>query len=312
MMNTVSKDYVIETQNLTCCFGSFTAVDRLNLKISRGSIYGFIGPNGCGKSTTIRMLCSILRPTAGIATVLGYDTAKDVNDIKQHIGYMSQKFSLYHDLTAIENLNFYAGLYSLTKQEQRQRIPELLSLLHLDYKEHALAATLSGGTRQRLALGCAILHRPEILFLDEPTSAVDPTSRRLFWNVIYELSHQGTTILVTTHFMDEAEHCDEAGFLRAGRLIAQGTPAALKRSINGQLITMDSTTPLEALARLKASGISYLDAYIFGKKLHVILSPNADTTKLDNYQKAEPTMEDVFVYYDKHEEITEKKEAMKI
>lgn len=292
----------IETNKLTCRFGDFTAVDQVSLKIDKGCIYGFLGPNGSGKSTTIRMLCGILTPTAGSGSVLGYDICRQQEAIKRHIGYMSQKFSLYQDLTVGENLEFYAGMYSLTGAAKKARIQAMLQMANLESQEHRLTAGLSGGVKQRLALGCAILHEPEILFLDEPTGGVDPVSRRLFWDILYELSRQGTTILVTTHFMDEAEHCDAVGFIYRGQLAAAGTPLELKKSIPGQLFRIETADSLSTLARLQTSGIAYDDAYIFGKNLHVLLPAMAAERlgELGSCQAIAPTMEDVFVYYVKN------------
>jgi ABC-2 type transport system ATP-binding protein len=295
------NDTVIETRELTCRFGNFTAVDKLNLQVQRGSIYGFIGSNGSGKSTTIRMLCGLLRPTSGQAFVLGYDTAADAERIKQRIGYMSQRFSLYYDLTCVENLSFYAGLYGLSGQIKKRRIEEIFSRMQLEEKRQVLAGSMSGGQRQRLALGCAILHRPELLILDEPTSAVDPTSRRMFWNLLAELTQEHTTILVTTHFMDEAEHCDAVGFLKAGRMLAGGSPQELKKGLPAQLITLDYGTTKEAQQALLSSGMSYLDAYVFGQKFHVLVVPECVFPSALCYMPAEITMEDVFIYYDKQQ-----------
>ena len=295
------NDIVIETKNLTCRFGNITAVDNLSLQIPRGSIYGFIGSNGSGKSTTIRMLCGLLRPTEGQAVVLGYNTALEPENVKRHIGYMSQKFSLYHDLTSMENLSFYAGLYGLTGAAKIRRIEEIIELMQLSEKRTSLAGDLSGGTKQRLALGCAILHNPEILILDEPTSAVDPTSRRMFWNLLPKLAQENTTILVTTHFMDEAEHCDIIGFLKNGCMIAEGSPKKLKDELPIKTIIMEYETPLAALQDLNTSGINYLDAYVFGQKLHVLLPKSESPDILKNYMPADLTMEDIFVYYDKQQ-----------
>ena len=293
------NDIVLQAAGLTCHFGDFIAVDQLDISIPRGAIYGFIGSNGSGKTTTIRMLCGLLRPTAGEAHILGYDVAADTAKVKQHIGYMSQKFSLYHDLTALENMDFYAGLYGLSGQRKKDRIAAVLSLMQLTEKSRVLAGRMSGGQKQRLALGCAILHEPEILILDEPTSAVDPTSRRMFWNLLAELT-QGdhTTILVTTHFMDEAEHCDLIGFLRDGQLIANDSPQKLKDELPGQLITLDYATPAESRAALLASGLSYLDAYVFGQQFHVLVPRGSEVLASLRYAPAELTMEDVFIYYD--------------
>lgn len=212
-------DYAIEVENLTKKFGSFTAVDNISFKIPKGAIFGFLGPNGSGKSTTIRMLCGILSPTSGIGKVMGRDIVKDTEEIRQNLGYMSQKFSLYEDLTVEENLDFYAGIYGLNKDVRDERKIDLIKMANLTGKEKKLAGTLSGGWKQRLALGCALIHKPKLLVLDEPTAGVDPVSRRIFWEIIHALSKQGITILVTTHYMDEAESCDIVGFIFNGRLI---------------------------------------------------------------------------------------------
>lgn len=295
-------DTVIETQDLVCRFGSFTAVDRLNLSIPRGTIYGFIGSNGSGKSTTIRMLCGLLRPTSGRALVLGCDTAREPEKVKAAIGYMSQKFSLYHDLTTLENLNFYAGLYGLPRRERAERIKNVLALLRLGTRTGQLAGQMSGGQRQRLALGCAILHRPEVIILDEPTSAVDPSSRRLFWNLLAELAADGrTTILVTTHFMDEAEHCGMVGFLKDGRLTAQGSPHELKASLPARLYRLSYPTHDEArrALHLLMAPEDILDAYAYGAAFHALLAPTARIPAALKCESAPLSMEDVFIYYDK-------------
>ncbi len=296
----MNRELAIRTEDLTCRFGDFTAVDHLALSVPRGSVYGFIGSNGSGKSTAIRMLCGLLRPSEGHAYVLGCDTAKEPDQVKQRIGYMSQKFSLYLDLTAEENLDFYAGLYGLRGASKRKRIEEILALMKLTEKRHVLSGGFSGGQKQRLALGCALLHHPELLILDEPTSAVDPTSRRLFWNLISDLAADGkTTILVTTHFMDEAEHCDLIGFLQAGRLIAEGSPAALKESIPGRLMTLRFGAPEEAEKALAASGIKTLEAYTFGREYRVLFPKDVEIPASLHADPGDLTMEDVFIYYDK-------------
>ena len=220
---------VVQTEHLTKKFGSFTAVDDINMSIEEGQVYGFLGPNGAGKSTTIRMLCGLLAPTSGRGLVLGMDLASNGQKLKEKIGYMSQKFSLYPELSVIENLNLYSGLYGLRGAEKKKRIGEMLELAGLTGRENEPTASLSGGWRQRLALGCAILHRPKILFLDEATSGVDPKARLLFWEIIYDLAANGTTVMVTTHFMDEAEHCNKVAFIYYGRLIADDSPDNLKQ-----------------------------------------------------------------------------------
>jgi ABC-2 type transport system ATP-binding protein len=226
------NDFAITTSGLTRIFGGFTAVDQVDIKVPKGKIYGFLGPNGAGKTTLIKMLCGLLEPSAGSATILGLDLKSKGEAIKQKIGYMSQKYSLYDDLTATENLDFFAGIYGMPKGAIRtERINEVLEMAGLEGREKDLAATLSPGLKQRLALGSAILSKPELLFLDEPTSGVSPITRKAFFEVIANLAEQGTTVIVTTHFMDEAERCDELMFLLDGRLIAQDTPLNLKKSL---------------------------------------------------------------------------------
>lgn len=217
----------IHCEQLTKRFGDRVAVNQLTLTVPKGSIYGFLGPNGSGKSTTIRMLCGLLTPTTGTGTVLGLDVMTQSEEIKQRIGYMSQKFSLYEDLTVEENLDFYAGVYQLGAEKRRQRKAELIEMAGLVGREKQIAGSLSGGWKQRLALSCALLHKPELLILDEPTAGVDPVSRRIFWDVIHELANQGITVLVTTHYMDEAQTCDWIGFIFFGNLLAEGTPQEL-------------------------------------------------------------------------------------
>ncbi len=217
----------IIVENLTKKFGEFTAVDNISFNIPKGSIFGFLGPNGSGKSTTIRMLCGVLHPTSGRALVMGNDVVKETELVRQSIGYMSQKFSLYEDLTVDENLQFFAGVYTLPKDVILERKRELIEMANLTGKEKSLAGTLSGGWKQRLALGCALIHKPKLLILDEPTAGVDPVSRRIFWEIIHSLSRQGITILVTTHYMDEAQSCDTVAFIMSGKLINIAAPQEL-------------------------------------------------------------------------------------
>ncbi|WP_134684257.1 ABC transporter ATP-binding protein [Brevibacillus migulae] len=224
----------IQCENLTKRFGPRVAVNNLSIEIPKGSIYGFLGPNGSGKSTTIRMLCGLLVPTSGTGTVLGFDVMTQSEEIKQRIGYMSQKFSLYEDLTVEENLDFYAGIYGIDGPHRKKRKEELIAMAGLTGRETQLAGSLSGGWKQRLALSCALLHEPELLILDEPTAGVDPVSRRIFWDVIHDLAKKGITILVTTHYMDEAQTCDWIGFIFFGNLLAQGTPQDLIRQLEVQ------------------------------------------------------------------------------
>jgi ABC-2 type transport system ATP-binding protein len=213
----------IETRQLTRRFAAVTAVDHLSLAVEDGEVFGLLGPNGSGKTTTIRMLCGLMTPTAGSATVVGFDVATQSEQLRRNIGYMSQRYGLYDDLTVIENLRFYAGVYGLRGRERDDRLTALMADLGLTARARQMAGTLSGGWKQRLALACATAHRPQMLFLDEPTSGVDPASRRTFWELIYGLAALGTTILVTTHYMDEAERCARLAFLSRGRLIALGT-----------------------------------------------------------------------------------------
>lgn len=218
--------------NLTKRFGKFTAVDAISFEVAKGEIFGFLGPNGAGKSTTIRMLCGILTPTSGKATVAGCDIGTEPELVKENIGYMSQKFSLYEDLTVAENIEFYGRIYGVKRSELNKKIKQILSITKLEEEERMLTAGLSKGWKQRLALGCAIVHQPPILFLDEPTSGVDPISRRQFWDLIRDLSQTGTTVFVTTHFMDEAEYCNHIVFIAGGRLVKLGTPTELKEDSN--------------------------------------------------------------------------------
>jgi ABC-2 type transport system ATP-binding protein len=289
--------YAVELKNLTRKFGDFTAVNNVTLKIPQGSIYGFLGPNGSGKSTTIRMLCGLMQPTSGSGKILGLDIAQDSEAIKHKIGYMSQKFSLYDDLTVLENLEFYAGMYSLSQDVKKTRIGEMLALAGLESRERELVANLSGGWKQRLALGCSIIHNPAILFLDEPTGGVDPKSRRMFWDIIYSLALQGTTVMVTTHFMDEAEHCDEIGFIYEGNLIASGSPDRLKQNIAGTLLSISTTQPMELLEGVEASALSYLDIYPSGASIRILVDAHQlPQFAVYDYEIISPVLEDVFVY----------------
>ena len=220
--------YTIEVKDLTKKFSEFTAVNHLSFKIRKGEIFGFLGPNGAGKSTTIRMLCGIMKPTSGTGMVGGYQLDTQPEEIKKIIGYMSQKFTLYQDLTVEENIDFYGGIHQLSFSEREERKKWVLKMSGLEGKENSLTRDLSGGWKQRLSLGCAILHRPEILFLDEPTASVDPVSRRDFWGLIYDLSEKGTTIFVTSHYLDEVERCHRIAIISSGRIIALGSSKELK------------------------------------------------------------------------------------
>lgn len=292
--------YAVETEKLTRKFGSIVAVNQISMRIKQGSIYGFLGPNGSGKSTTIRMLCGILEPTSGTGSVLGLDIVRESEGVKSKIGYMSQKFGLYEDLTILENLQFYAGLYNLSAAESRQRIGEMLEMAGLAARQNQLAGNLSGGWKQRLALGCSMIHNPAMVFLDEPTGGVDPLSRRLFWDIIYRLAAAGTTFMVSTHFMDEAEHCDQIGFIYEGQMIAAGTPAQLKTTIPGVMLEIKSETPMKLLTYLRESQIPFTDAYVCGTSLRILVDAGQEY-KFETFSPAviSPTLEDVFVYFAK-------------
>jgi ABC-2 type transport system ATP-binding protein len=229
-------DVAVDIRELTRRFGALTAVSRLTLAVQRGEVFGLLGPNGSGKTTTIRMLCGLLEPSAGDATVAGVDVRAAPERVKTQIGYMSQRFGLYEDLTVAENLQFYGGIYGLAGAAQRDRTDQVVAFLGIGGRLGQLAAELSGGWKQRLALGCALLHHPPVLFLDEPTAGVDPAARRNFWRAIHELSRGGTTVLVTTHYMDEAERCDRLGMMSLGHLIALGTPAQVAQQVGGKTL----------------------------------------------------------------------------
>jgi ABC-2 type transport system ATP-binding protein len=288
-------------------FGDFVAVDQVSLEVRRGEIFGFLGPNGAGKSTTIRILCGLLRPTSGRAVVGGHDVATQAELVRQNIGYMSQKFSLYEDLTVGENLAFFSGIYGVAADVKKARKAEALRMAGLEGREDALTGLLPGGWKQRLALGCAILHRPPILFLDEPTSGVDPMARRAFWDLIYGLSEEGHTIFVTTHYMDEAEYCNRLALMYRGKVIAEGSPLELKRQLKGHYpLILESSDLLESMHALEGRpGI--VDVAVSGAGLKVITQDpktapvvigaalrERDIT-LRRLEEIPPTMEDVFI-----------------
>jgi len=229
-------EYAIEIKNLTKKFGDFVAVDNISFNVKKGEIFGFLGPNGSGKTTVIRLLIGLLDASSGSGNVLGYDIIRENAEIRKHTGYMSQKFSLYEDITVEENLDFYGGIYGVPRDKIKQRKQEILEMADLVGKEKLITGSLSGGWKQRLALGCSIIHDPDILFLDEPTGGVDPIARRQFWDIIYKLSQKGVTIFVTTHYMDEAEHCNTIGFFYYGEVLLMDTPNNMKKhvgNING-------------------------------------------------------------------------------
>ncbi len=298
-------EYSVRADNLTRRFGAFVAVDHVSFHIRPGEIWGFLGPNGAGKSTTIRMLCGILDPSEGSAEVLGYDVRRDPEAIKARIGYMSQRFSLWADLTIRENLEFYAGVYGLDRPTTQRRIDEWLLRTGLGGRQHDVTAVLSGGFRQRLALACAMLHRPQMVFLDEPTAGVDPVSRRQFWDFIGRFSDEGTTIMVTTHYMDEAEHCDRLAFIYQGRIIAQGSPEEIKREqMHGEVLEIRTDRLIEALAAVEAHP-EVREAALYGTSIHALVDGINARTLADYLQRHGfavsavehilPSLEDVFV-----------------
>jgi ABC-2 type transport system ATP-binding protein len=297
----------VRVEGLVKRFGDFTAVDRINLETRAGEIFGFLGPNGAGKSTTIRMLCGLLRPTAGRATVAGFNVALEPERVREHIGYMSQKFSLYNDLTVLENLRFFGGLYNVPNGVLRERMAWTLEMAGLLGREGSLTATLSGGWKQRLALGCAVLHRPPILFLDEPTSGVDPVSRRKFWELIQQMAREGVTVFVTTHYMEEAEYCNRLALIYRGRIVALGTPTELKqRAMKGELLSLEAE-PLGAALEAVEGAPGVLDAAVFGNALHLVVEDAAAAQSalpehlaargivFARLEPIRPTLEDVFV-----------------
>ena len=299
--------WAVEIKDLVKTFGSFVAVDHVSLTVPKGEIFGFLGPNGAGKSTTIRMLCGLLTPTAGRAWVNGFSVADQPESIRRSIGYMSQKFSLYDDLTVEENIDFFSGMYGVPRERREERKQYVLRMADLAERRRALTGTLSGGWKQRLALGCAILHEPPILFLDEPTSGVDPIARRDFWTLIRDLSAAGHTIFVSTHYMDEAEHCHRLALMYRGKVIALGAPAELKKQLTSRhILQLDSSDPLESMRALESvAGVR--DVAVFGGGLHVTVDdPAAGEARiqealrskgieLQRLETIEPTMEDVFV-----------------
>jgi len=264
-------DPAIRVEHLTRRFGKFTAVDDVSFDVGRGEVFGFLGANGAGKSTTIRMLCGLLTPTSGRALIDGIDVGSDPEGVKRRIGYMSQRFSLYELLTVDQNIRFYGGLYGLERERLEDRRQFALQMAGLAGRENELARNLSGGWKQRLALGCALLHEPPIIFLDEPTGGVDPVSRRDFWRLIDDLSHRGTTVLVTTHYLDEAERCDRVAIIHAGRLAAIGTTAELKaRFADRPILEVRSPDPVAAMAKLDSLE-SVEKTSLFGTAVHAVL-----------------------------------------
>lgn len=300
-----NNEIAVLVNNLHRTFGAFTAVDGISLTVRKGEIFGFLGPNGAGKSTTIRMLCGLLMPTGGSGTVGGYDIIRKPEAIKKIIGYMSQKFSLYDNLTVEENINFFGGIYNVPNKEKEKRKEWVLDMARIKEHRDSLTSILAGGFKQRLALGCAILHEPSIIFLDEPTSGVDPISRRNFWSLIREMADAGTTVFVTTHYMDEADYCDKLALIYRGKIIAEGTPAALRHEyMKKEILELETGKVVEAMEVLSKH---HIEAAIFGSTLHITMEKveegmeklagilRESGVEILRCEKIAPSLEDVFV-----------------
>jgi ABC-2 type transport system ATP-binding protein len=309
MMNTDNNNTpAIEVIDLTKKFGDFVAVNKINFTVPRGEIFGFLGPNGAGKTTTIRMLLGLLTPTAGSARVIGYDVVKEAEAMRKRIGYMSQKFSLYNDLTVEENLNFYGGVYGVRGKKLQTRKEYILRMAGLVGRERELTKNLSGGWKQRLALGVAIIHEPEVIFLDEPTAGVDPISRRAFWELIYDLAEGGTTILVTTHYMDEAEHCQNLAFIQRGNLVATGSPEEIKvTQMHGDVVEIDCNNNADQAIPILREMNLFEEVALYGSLIHVVTDdaeahiPLIKKTlaehglEIHSIDRIAPSLEDVFI-----------------
>jgi len=309
----MSRPWAVEVQDLVKQFGDFIAVDHVSFEAARGEIFGFLGPNGAGKSTTIRILCGLLTPSRGRATVAGFDVAHRPEAVRGNIGYMSQRFSLYDDLTVEENIDFFMGVYRVPRALRRERKAYVLEMSGLEEQRAMMTRNLAGGWKQRLALGCAILHQPPILFLDEPTSGVDPIARRSFWSLIYQLSDAGHTVFVSTHYMDEAEYCHRLALMNRGRIVALGAPRVLKEELQAHvLMALDSSDPLESMKALEKKK-DVLEVAVYGAGLHVTVSDRAAEAgirqaldergiAIRRLEVIRPSMEDVFVAMIQQEE----------
>ena len=307
MLNSSQKDVAVFAKDLTKVFGSFVAVDRVSFEVERGEIFGFLGPNGAGKTTTIKILCGLLTPTSGEASVAGRDVSTQYEEVRKQIGYMSQKFSIYEDLTVAENLEFFGGVYGLSGKDHEQRAQWVLEMTGLTDEQKTLTSELPLGWKQRLALGCAVLHTPPIVFLDEPTSGVDPISRRNFWGLIHEMAAQGVTSFVTTHYMDEAGYCNRLALMSQGRIIAMDNPRELKtRWMTDSVIEMECSDLLTALDVLNDDRF-FSEVAVFGNQLHIVADdPEPAKERARQLLKAmgvtiiraevvSPSLEDVFV-----------------
>jgi ABC-2 type transport system ATP-binding protein len=299
----------IAVEALSKRFGDFVAVDGISFSVPEGRVFGLLGANGAGKSTAIRMLCGLFEPSSGKASVAGIDVAKDPEGVKRRIGYMSQRFSLYEDLTVVENMRFFAGLYGIARKKAEEEAERVLTLTGLAGREDSLAGELPGGFRQRLALGCALLHAPKVLFLDEPTAGVDPLARRRFWDIIYAVAESGSTVLVTTHYLDEAEYCGTVTLMHAGRIVARGSPAGLKAErFPGAMLEIDCDDPGKAIKALSADS-RVEEASLFGSRLHAALAPGlggegeefvraalaSKGISARSVERIPPSLEDVFI-----------------
>jgi len=296
----------IRSELLTKSFGDMVAVDRLSLSVEEGEIFGLVGPDGAGKTTTMRLLTSIMDPSAGDAWVAGYHVVREAERVKEHIGYMSQRFGLYADLTVQENIHFYADIYSVPTRGRREKIEELLAFSNLSPFKHRLAGNLSGGMKQKLGLACALIHTPKVLFLDEPTNGVDPVSRRDFWRILYKLLEDKVTIFVSTAYLDEAERCNRIALIHQGRLLAEGSPAKVKELMRGVLLELRCSQPRNAMRILKEE-LRSGSVGLFGDRVHVVTEhPDADTARIQAVlaghgydpiaiRRVEPSLEDVFV-----------------
>lgn len=303
---------IVSIENLTKKFGEFTAVDTISLSVSQGEIFGFLGPNGAGKSTTIKMLCGLLLPTSGSGQVAGFDILNQQELIKKNIGYMSQKFSLYDDLTVEENLELFGSIYGLSKNKLTDAIEQITGTMSLTGHTYEMTKALPGGIKQRLALASAILHDPPLLFLDEPTSGVDPIMRNAFWDLIYQFSQDGKTIFVTTHYMEEAEHCNRIALIISGRIMALGSPEHLKKSLPYSVYSLSINNFIDSFNSIKNIP-SFEEIAIFGSDIHIMVKPSKNEINeikkalreysIHTYQlsKIPPTLEDVFVYYSKRQ-----------
>ena len=306
-MNASANGFAVEMHELVKTFGTFVAVDHVSLQVKKGEIFGFLGPNGAGKSTTIRMLCGLLTPTSGEASVTGFNVKTQPEEIRRNIGYMSQKFSLYDDLTVDQNIDFFTGMYGVPRERRQQRKDYVLEMANLKERRDAMTRTLSGGWKQRLALGCAILHDPPVLFLDEPTSGVDPIARGAFWNLIHDLAETGHTVFVSTHYMDEAEYCHRLALMYRGKVIALGTPEELKRDLDGHgLLRLDTGATLDTMRTLE-SVPGVIESAVFGGGLHVVVDDGqavmerirqkleSEKIEIRRLEPITPSLEDVFV-----------------